>query len=132
MGVFRVPDVGKNLSFPQIQSTLQKARRKHHPEFPNCAVEFHHLITSKEWRSRFGNCLNGKQFYRENVQIYGSNNLVFISENTKHLLARSDRFYFDGTFQSLPSVPGLRQLFVIMSITDDYVSKPLYNLSELI
>lgn len=123
MRVFRVPEVAKNLSFPQIESTLQKARRKHYPALPNSAVEFHHLITSKEWRNRFGNCLNGNQFYRENVRIHGSNNLVFISENTKHLLATAGRLYFDGTFQSLPSVPGLCQLFVIMSITDDYVSR---------
>lgn len=120
---FRVPvDIAKELSFGQLESTLQKARRKCLPRLPVSAAEFDQMM-NEDWHGRFAVTMNGKEFYRTNLKINGNNNLIFVSENTKTLLATATEIHVDGTFKCVPTVPGIKQLFVVMAIAHNHVSR---------
>lgn len=116
-------EVAAKLSFGNLESTLQKTRGKNTPLLPTNAIHYSDLLKSEEWRGRYGTCLNGTLFFRENIIVADKSNLIFISENLKNLLATSQELHIDGTFKTVPSVRGLKQLLVVMAIAHDHVSR---------
>ncbi|XP_039299228.1 uncharacterized protein LOC120355037 [Nilaparvata lugens] len=113
--------VAQSLAFGTIESSMRKCRKLNFPRLPTSAIDFADMLKAEEW-ARFSETLDGKNFFIDNIVVGGWSSLVFVSENTKHLLSTAEELFFDGTFKTVPSVPGLAQLFIVNAVAFDHVS----------
>ncbi|XP_039299557.1 uncharacterized protein LOC120355276 isoform X1 [Nilaparvata lugens] len=122
-------EVAQSLAFGTIESSMRKCRKLNFPRLPTSAIDFADMLKAEEW-ARFSETLDGKKFFIDNIVVGGWSNLVFVSENTKHLLSTAEELFFDGTFKTVPSVPGLAQLFIVNAVAFDHAFPVAYVLME--
>lgn len=118
-------EVVRIMTFPRICRSMQRARTDFQPSpAPQSLDDFGAQLEDPQYAERFAAGKDGKPYFR--LRQTGNNregtNLIFISENLRHLLTESKEFHIDGHFKMTPRVDGAYQILTIMPVAYDCVS----------
>lgn len=98
-------------------SSMKRARKKIMPPIPHSYQQYEELL-----EGHFEDPDGTKYFYKR-IGEEETESVVFIVEPIGHLLNEAREIHLDGTFKVVPNVPSSRQLFTILAMKNEHVSK---------
>lgn len=119
--VFRVlPEVAATITLAHLTSSMKRARSKGTPRIPDSYTTYETLLTG-----RFRDP-EGTDYSFERVGGDSDESVCFFIDPLKEVLETAAEIHVDGTFKIVPSIPKSRQLFTVLAVKNDHVSKLSY------